>query len=69
MNVTHDEGDRIFLRALLAGTELSAKSEDAELAPAGREIGRGELSNGVRTHRVIIAGRVEGNGAYALTFA
>ena len=56
MNVSHDEGYRIFIPPRHGSAEFSAKAVDAKFAPAGGEVGGGYLSNLVRRHINIIAG-------------
>ena len=53
-HIAHHQRDRA-LRAPV-GTEVSLKPENAKLAPAGREVGRSNLSN--RTHNNIITGSI-----------
>lgn len=62
MNVAHDQRDGVFVPGVLAGAKLSTKAKDAELAPSGWEVGAGNLSNGVRSHRSIIAGSAQPPG-------
>src|SRR5579872_3964140 len=50
LHVSHHQRHRVFC----AFSELSLKSVDAELSPAGREGGRGDLSNRLRAHTIII---------------
>ena len=53
MHVAHYQGDRFFNRAALIG--VSAKSIDAEHAPARGKIGGGHLLNHLGGHKLIIA--------------
>src|SRR5579864_5313724 len=51
MDVAHDQGNSLFRLAVLSRFE--AKSIDAELSPAGREVSRGKLFRG-GAHQTII---------------
>lgn len=53
MYVAHDQSDGSFGTALFAN--LAFKAQNAKLSPTGREVRRSYLSNGVRTHLIIIA--------------
>lgn len=54
---SHDQGHRFFYVGRAIRTALAPKPIDAELAPAGREVGGGNLSYFVFTHLSIIAVR------------
>ena len=58
MDVAHHQGDRVFL----ASGKLALETEDAEVAPTGREVGGGDLLDGKSTHRNIIAAELRAAG-------
>ena len=54
-HISHDERDGLFDAPTTVGAELSTKSVDAKVAPAGREIRGCYLLNNVLFHTSIIA--------------
>ena len=54
MDIAHNQGNRILVPGWSVGTEFSAKTVDAEGAPAGGEVS-GRNGSKVEGHKVIIA--------------
>ena len=56
MDISHDQGDGVFVASRLGSAEFAAKAIDAELAPASGEVGGCDLSDRFGGHISIIAG-------------